>query len=640
MSGRSRDMGRRRSRSRSRSRSRGRDARGSSPRGGADRRAPVSDVTSDPKTVGARIFVGSIDSSMTRESLQDYFSQYGRVLAVTITRNKFGFVQFSRDEEATACLANGTTAYVDGNRIDIKPAKIGSGPMPGERREGAGGGARGGRDGGRNGGRGGRDDFGGRDRSPMRGREDDFYGRDYPYPPGAMERDGRGRFDDRYDDYYRDQYPDRYADYYRQDDPRAPGAADPRGPPGPNEPRGPETAIGATAAGYPPAPQADPLDPLDPTRPNDVEIVVPNKMQRSYAENVEAQLKRMNMLVDLLFPPPDIPPSQVLNDLAARKCLFAIFITEDNEQHRSLTLTILHSGAQQEHRNMPVDDALRLVEQNFGDYVKKIRQRNMREVVPRDIRNLMLDLLEIRPLSMGDLDKMIKFLKERQSLLVDDQIQQKRDSQAGVGGSEPMAVTYPGLPYGSSGGVVGAASGQSGATATSVPLAATAYGSSATAVAGAYSAYGNMGAAMQQTPQSTAYGSYGMAAASQVAPVAAPTMTAVGANKQQTELSERIYNIMKGAGGSSGVPTGVPAPTGVSAPKGVPAPSGVPPPSMVPPVNWNSQQQSGQQSSSNYANSAYGNNLSNSGTNDYSDRKSSGGQQNSGLFAAYTPWSQ
>ena len=84
-----------------------------------------------------------------------------------------------------------------------------------------------------------------------------------------------------------------------------------------------------------------------------------------------------------------------------------------------------------EHRNMPVDDALRLIDQNFQDYVKKIRLRNMREVVPREIRNLMCDLLENRALSMGDLDKIIKYLKERQSFLVDDQIEQKRETASG-----------------------------------------------------------------------------------------------------------------------------------------------------------------------------------------------------------------
>ena len=77
---------------------------------------------------------------------------------------------------------------------------------------------------------------------------------------------------------------------------------------------------------------------------------------------------------------------------------------------------------------MPVDDALQLVQRDFEDYVKQTRRRNTREVVPRDIRNLLLDLLDSRNLSMGDLDKIIKYLKERQSILIDDQIEQKRET--------------------------------------------------------------------------------------------------------------------------------------------------------------------------------------------------------------------
>lgn len=76
---------------------------------------------------------------------------------------------------------------------------------------------------------------------------------------------------------------------------------------------------------------------------------------------------------------------------------------------------------------MPVDDALQLVQRDFEDYVKLVRRRNSREVVPRDIRNLLLDLLEPRNLSMEDLDKLIKYLRERQNILVDDQIDLKRE---------------------------------------------------------------------------------------------------------------------------------------------------------------------------------------------------------------------
>lgn len=67
---------------------------------------------------------------------------------------------------------------------------------------------------------------------------------------------------------------------------------------------------------------------------------------RDYAENIEARLKSFSMMVDLLFPPPDITPSQVLRDLSQRRCLYAIFVTAENENHRSLTLNILHGTPQ------------------------------------------------------------------------------------------------------------------------------------------------------------------------------------------------------------------------------------------------------------------------------------------------------
>lgn len=69
---------------------------------------------------------------------------------------------------------------------------------------------------------------------------------------------------------------------------------------------------------------------------------------RDYAESIEQQLKAVNLLVDLLYPPPDIPATQVLRDLSQCNCLYAIFITGENESHRSLTLNILHGTPQGE----------------------------------------------------------------------------------------------------------------------------------------------------------------------------------------------------------------------------------------------------------------------------------------------------
>lgn len=57
-------------------------------------RRGVSEVTSDPKTVNARIFVGSINAFITRDMLQEYFSQYGRVLGKEAFHFEWNIVSF------------------------------------------------------------------------------------------------------------------------------------------------------------------------------------------------------------------------------------------------------------------------------------------------------------------------------------------------------------------------------------------------------------------------------------------------------------------------------------------------------------------------------------------------------------------
>lgn len=69
-------------------------------------------------------------------------------------------------------------------------------------------------------------------------------------------------------------------------------------------------------------------------------------MCRAYAESIEEDLRRCGLLVDVLFPPIEVSSSRVLADLANRRCLYAVFVTADNEKHRSLTLNILHGTPQ------------------------------------------------------------------------------------------------------------------------------------------------------------------------------------------------------------------------------------------------------------------------------------------------------
>lgn len=93
----------------------------------------------------------------------------------------------------------------------------------------------------------------------------------------------------------------------------------------------------------------------------------------------------------MLFPNEDVPIGKVLANISSRGCLYAILVMPINEEHRSLTLNILHGVPQgmktiltkiyssqsfftnifvSEHRNMPIEDALILISRNFEGYMK------------------------------------------------------------------------------------------------------------------------------------------------------------------------------------------------------------------------------------------------------------------------------
>lgn len=67
---------------------------------------------------------------------------------------------------------------------------------------------------------------------------------------------------------------------------------------------------------------------------------------REYAESIEVRLKKLGLTVDLLFPNEEVPVTRVLAKIASRGSLYAILIMPQNEDHRSLTLNILHGQPQ------------------------------------------------------------------------------------------------------------------------------------------------------------------------------------------------------------------------------------------------------------------------------------------------------
>lgn len=154
---------------------------------------------------------------------------------------------------------------------------------------------------------------------------------------------------------------------------------------------------------------------------------------RQYAEAIEARLRRFGMQVDIMFPNNDVPLGKVLSNIAARGSLYAILVMPMNQEHRSITVNVLH-GDPTEHRNMPVEDALEMMSADF----QKVRDRqphvanlptaveitptSMYAAPPLNIRHpdaiqtLIHLLVDNRPITVLQYDRVIKYLHDRREL--------------------------------------------------------------------------------------------------------------------------------------------------------------------------------------------------------------------------------
>lgn len=147
-----------------------------------------------------------------------------------------------------------------------------------------------------------------------------------------------------------------------------------------------------------------------------------------YAEAIESRLKRLGLLVDLLFPNPDVAITKVLANIASRGALFAIVVAPANLEMRSVSVNILY-GQPVEHRNMPLDDAIEFIFKNFqrlirgepdndeddaNSQIASIPHTEMRH--PDSIQHLINILKENRVLTVLQFDVLIKYLQERKDV--------------------------------------------------------------------------------------------------------------------------------------------------------------------------------------------------------------------------------
>ncbi|EDS26996.1 conserved hypothetical protein [Culex quinquefasciatus] len=152
----------------------------------------------------------------------------------------------------------------------------------------------------------------------------------------------------------------------------------------------------------------------------------------SYAENIEARLKRNGLTVDLLFPNDDVPIGKVLSNIASRGSYYAILITPENEERNSITVNVL-AGVPAEHRNMPTEDAIAFICKDFEDRLRAeqqeknkfrpmggnaVRTPSLQDKHPEPIQNMLNLLANNRQLTVLQYDRLIKYLGERKELQI------------------------------------------------------------------------------------------------------------------------------------------------------------------------------------------------------------------------------
>ncbi|KAH8370860.1 hypothetical protein KR093_005237 [Drosophila rubida] len=149
---------------------------------------------------------------------------------------------------------------------------------------------------------------------------------------------------------------------------------------------------------------------------NDCEIIVVNRENTKYAEFIEDRLTHSGLRVDVLFPNEDVMLGQVLSNISARGCLYAVLVTPQNEAHNSITVNILY-GVPAEHRNMPQEDAIQLIANDF----RMKKQRDAASSTPQQrhpeaIQKLIEMLANCRPLTGLQYECIIKYLQEQHEL--------------------------------------------------------------------------------------------------------------------------------------------------------------------------------------------------------------------------------
>lgn len=133
-------------------------------------------------------------------------------------------------------------------------------------------------------------------------------------------------------------------------------------------------------------------------------------------------MTKAGLRVDVLFPNEDVMLGQVLSNISARGCLYAVLVTPKHEALNSITVNILY-GVPAEHRNMPLEDAIKLIVTDFlvkQEHDALVNASNQYRH-PDAMQKLFEMLADNRPLTGLQYECIIKYLEEqREKRLIEE----------------------------------------------------------------------------------------------------------------------------------------------------------------------------------------------------------------------------
>ncbi|KAM9296227.1 nuclear receptor coactivator 5 [Gastrophryne carolinensis] len=181
---------------------------------------------------------------------------------------------------------------------------------------------------------------------------------------------------------------------------------------------------------------------IDADRPVDCSVVVVNKQTKDYAESLGRKVRDLGLMVDLIFLNTEVSLAQALEDISRGGTPFAIVVTHQHQTHHSCTVNILF-GTPQEHRNMPLTDAMVLVARSYERYKNETREKEREEIArqaaklsaeailrergvdeglrgshPPGIMTLLALLADNRYITAEEIDKVIQYLQQRKERLL------------------------------------------------------------------------------------------------------------------------------------------------------------------------------------------------------------------------------